>query len=142
MTITAAAVLVFYGGTLASGQSTTEKQSCYEQSRKYVKDLNDGENPQAVFVTKWTWRGAHFDPKTQVCYVHVDRGTKTNTNPTLTEKIDDAFEGKTHAVYEGGIDLKNPETCHVNGKVCRDHEEFNKLSYEFIPAWSKAKESK
>jgi len=130
----AATVVAVLLSGITNAQSITDKQSCYEQSRKYVRDLNADENPNAVFVTKWTWRAAHFDAKTQVCYVHFDRATNTSTNPKLTEKVDDAYEGKTFAAYVGGLDLRNPETCQVNGKVCRDHEEFNRLLGELIPA--------
>jgi hypothetical protein len=47
------------------------------------------------------------------------------------EYVDDAFEGRSVAMYWGKF-LGEPYSCFVRGKKCHDRDQFNELVGEFM----------
>ena len=72
------AALLLFLPFVAHAQTTSDKERCYAQSRKYVEDVKRGrKNVIEPRHPEFEWRGAHYDTKTQTCYVRYARREAT-----------------------------------------------------------------
>jgi hypothetical protein len=84
-------VVLFFSSFVWSQQkgSQTEQAACYKQARQYVIDQNSSE-------WRLTFEQAHYDAKTQTCYVEYDTAMPSATK-LLSITVADAFESKVIA---------------------------------------------
>ena len=94
--------------------SLREQKTCYDQATKYVQDRR-GE-----------FYAAHYDPKSQTCYVRV---VWRSDGVITDEMVDDAYEGRNVASWDPVL------SCYVNDIRCSEntHEQFNKLLFKAYP---------
>lgn len=117
--------------------SMAEQQVCWQQARDYVVARNKGDK------INYSFEQAHYDATTKTCYVQY--GTVTQLVEgflTYFVYVDDAFEGKTFALFVGANHLESgeykediPTSCQVNGKECKERTVFNGMLWKFIPAF-------
>jgi hypothetical protein len=130
-----------------------DRKMCYEQAQKYVADSNAKVIQDKLAPWRdyhWTFEAAHYDVKTQTCYVQYERHPQTfppeSTAYVVVDEIrvDDAFEGKEIAAFVGGYSMdkqsgktaNSPLTfCQVNGEKCNERAVFNGLLWKLIPAF-------
>ena len=106
----------------------TEQAACYRQARQYVADSSSEE-------FKSTFESAHFEPKTQTCYVEMTSAISNSSVISVT--VADAYEGRTIAqcVHPLVGDNKPLEYCQVNGEKAASRAIFNDLLWKLIPAF-------
>lgn len=124
-------IFVFLAGTAAAQDKRgdmAQQKACYTQARQYVADENSTE-------FRKTFEQAHFDAKTQTCYVEFDTAM---TSGLISISVADAFEAKTIAQCIHPL-LPKPdgklEFCGVNGHHVNSRAEFNSLLWDMIPAF-------
>lgn len=73
-TVTILSVMAFASSVMAQSSILTDKQACYDQAKKYVTDKNtntgNGKDDSGFKLDQ-----AHYDSKTQTCYVQTSRVT-------------------------------------------------------------------
>lgn len=133
-----------------------DKKKCWDQAQAYVAKKNADLGPAPVLPDypelhkPYEFEQAHYDAKTQICYVQMSRGMSMfppggALEGVISEVIvADAFEGKEIAHYDQSwsTDSKTGKTtwaesteCQVNGQKCGSRPEFNSLLWESIPAF-------
>ena len=104
-------------------QTSSDKERCYNQSRKYVQDKNKDTNGT------WEWQGAHLDAVKKVCYVQLgDMISGGNGALTTLNYVEDAFEGTQYAMYwEDSTSSPTIITCRVEQTTCKYEADYHKL---------------
>jgi hypothetical protein len=132
----------------------TDQKACYQQARQYVLDKDGTASKLASYDNSlFTLDQAHYEPKTQTCYVQTRRSQpsyppeSTIYGMVETIQIADAFEGKEIAVFvggyiqdkkAGGLKWDAPSECRVNGEKCTSRPTFNDMLWKLIPAFRPA----
>jgi len=122
---------------------TMTDKVCDQRGKIYVTDKNKDEPvPEHGRSFYWSFVAAHYDRRTNSCYVMYDRFVSVSGTVALEQiKIDD-IEGNRVAGY-GGLQTSNrtsrpkPSECEVNGTNCESKSEFDELLGTFIPAFRK-----
>jgi hypothetical protein len=125
-------------------QPVTDK-FCEQEGTNYVTDKNKDEFvPEPGQSFYWSFLAAHFDSRTNTCYVMYDRFPRGLGKVLEQIKIDD-IEGHRVAGYSGTWNLKGnghpayskPSECVVSGTSCESMAEFEDLLGKLIPAFRK-----
>jgi hypothetical protein len=124
-------------------QTMTDKV-CDQRGKIYVTDKNKDESiPEPARSVYWNFVAAHYDSRTNSCYVMYDRFVSGLGMMLQQLKIDD-IEGNRVAEYSGtwtsngtGHKYSKPSECVVNGTSCESRSEFDDLLEAFIPAFKK-----
>ena len=132
------------GRAQTPAQTMTDKL-CDQRGKIYVTDKNKDESvaaPGRSFY--WSFLAAHYDSRTNSCYVMYDRLVSGLGTVLEQLKIDD-IEGNRIAGYSslwnsnrnGRSAYAKPSECEVNGTSCESRSEFDELLGKFIPAFKK-----
>jgi hypothetical protein len=116
---------------------------CDQRGKIYVTDKNKDESvPEPGRSFYWNFVAAHYDSRTNSCYVMYDRFVSALGTITLEQRRIDDIEGNRVAGYSG-ISYSNrfsrpkPNECVVNGTNCESRSEFDELLEAFFPAFKK-----
>ena len=118
---------------------------CDQRGKIYVTDKNKDESvPEAGPSFYWSFVAAHYDPRTNSCYVMYDRFVSGLGRFLEQLRIDD-IEGNRVAGYSSTLTssgsgrpaYSKPSECEVNGTGCESKSEFDELLGKFIPAFKK-----
>ena len=125
-------------------QTMTDKL-CDQRGKIYVTDKNKDESAPAPGRSfYWSFLAAHYDSRTNSCYVKYGRLVFGLGTFLEQLKIDDS-EGNRVAGYSsiwtsnrnGRPAYSRPSECEVNGTSCESKSEFDELLGKFIPAFKK-----
>lgn len=128
-----------------TSQPMTEKL-CDQQGKIYVTEKNKDESvPQPGQSFNWSFLAAHYDSRTNSCYVMYDRFVSRLGRVLEQLKINN-IEGNRIAGYSGTWTssrngrrvYSRPSECEVNGTSCESRSEFDELLGKFIPPFKKA----
>lgn len=119
---------------------------CDQQGKSYVTDKNKDESvPEPGRSFYWSFVAAHYDSRTNSCYVMYSRLVQGLGAILEQLKIDD-IEGNQVARYSGiwknrkgrpAYSKSKPSECEVNRTSCKSMSEFDELLRQFIPAFRK-----
>jgi hypothetical protein len=116
-------LLVLLAASGVSAQTVSDKQRCYQQSRKYVEDQHkDGRD--------LSWQGAHYDAGNKVCYVQLCATTaEANGGLTVMNFVEDAFEGTQYATFiESSSQKPTVISCRVGDTTCDNFWDYGRLA--------------
>ena len=142
-------LLVLLSPVAARAQTPAQAMTdtvCDQRGKIYVTDKNKDESvPEPARSFYWNFVAAHYDSRTNSCYVMYDRFV--SVPGTVLEQIEiDDIEGNRVAEYSGistsnrdGRRYSKPSECVVDGTSCESRSEFNELLEAFIPAFKKTK---
>jgi hypothetical protein len=121
---------------------TMSDKVCDQRGKTYVTDKNKDESvPEPARNIYWKFLAAHYDSRSDSCYIMYDRFVSVFGTTLEQLRIDD-IEGNRLAGYSG-ISYSNrtgrpkPSECVVHGTSCESRSEFDELLEAFFPAFKK-----
>jgi hypothetical protein len=123
-------------------QTMTDKL-CDQRGKIYVTEKNKDESvPEPGRSFYWSFVAAHYDSRTNSCYVMYDRlvfGLGTVLEQLRIDNIESNRVAGYSSVWipnrNGRPAYSKPVECEVNGTSCESKSEFDELLGKFIPSF-------